>query len=485
MTVLAAVAALAVAVTAPGAAQAQTATGNWAEWSDLSGSARDYSGTVTLGTAPNVEAEFTSDSMGGGVGRISGASTWLSEGTPVGAKYGSSEDHPYLNLRPNVNNASSPSTTTYKFGTPTGAGFFAFTLGDIDADKVQIKAKDADGNDLSAAQLGYQGSFNYCSAASPGGPSCSNMDDTLPLWNPATTTLTGRDDATDKDGAAGWFEPTVGLSELTLIFTHRSGFPVYQTWFSSMGCDITGTVSDSESSDPVEGATVNLFDANDKLLDSATTGADGTYTFPNYSMGASYNLEVVAPDGMIVEGEHEKTTDLSTCPGEVDFTVREIVPVEVSGEVKAQCGTPIDDAVVTLTLEDGTVRTTTTNSEGTYWFDGVPVGTHELTVAPPEEAAAEAGSTATITVASADQAPITGEDLELKDTGLCPNPPPVDPPGDDDASGSAAAVAKPKGPVLPITGAGLTAVAAAAAAALAAGGLLLAAANRRKRTDGV
>ncbi|GAA4370519.1 hypothetical protein GCM10023152_09790 [Agromyces bauzanensis] len=74
---------------------------------------------MTLAGQPALTAAVSSDSRAGQVGVISGASTWLSEGTPVGAKYGSSRDEPYLNLRPKADSETAPSTTTYSFPTPT------------------------------------------------------------------------------------------------------------------------------------------------------------------------------------------------------------------------------------------------------------------------------------------------------------------------------------------------------------------------------
>ncbi|WP_186293277.1 hypothetical protein [Brevibacterium aurantiacum] len=45
---------------------------------------------MTLAGQPSLTADITSDSRAGSVGLIGGSSTWLSEGTPVGAKYGAS-----------------------------------------------------------------------------------------------------------------------------------------------------------------------------------------------------------------------------------------------------------------------------------------------------------------------------------------------------------------------------------------------------------
>ncbi|RRS01312.1 MSCRAMM family protein [Glycomyces terrestris] len=475
--------ALALGQAPPAAAQAQTSAGAWADWSDWGGSSGAYTGAVTIGTAPGLQASFTTDSRSGsGVGEISGSSTWLSEGTPVGAKYGSSRGEPYLNLRPAADNAASPSTTTYRFDGPTPVGFFAFVLGDIDADAVRIEAEDVDGDAVTAAEIGFQGAFNYCSSEAPGGPSCSNVDDESPTWDASAMTLTGRADAADRSGASAWFEPTVPLSELTFVFTRRSGFPVYQTWFASMACDLTGTVTDENTGAGVAGATVNLFDAAGAKLESAQTDATGAYAFPAYTMGTEYDLEVIAPDGMIVEGARRTTTDLSTCPSAVDFTVRDIEPVAVGGSVATECGIPLGGVPVTLTAADGTEVATTTDSEGRYLFDRAEIGEHTITATPPEQT--EQALTRTIEVESADQAPITGQDFVVRDTGLCPDPPGDTPaPGDDGGDDALPQGTGAARPLLPVTGADLPSPAAAAAAALLVGAALLAAARSGRRAD--
>ena len=86
---------------------------------------------------------------------------------------------------------------------PTG---WAFVLGDIDADKVAISAKDADGQAVSAAQLGFVQAFNLCrfqpATPAPAPPRRRRADvghRTRP--SPATPA------ANDTVGATGWFEP--------------------------------------------------------------------------------------------------------------------------------------------------------------------------------------------------------------------------------------------------------------------------------------
>jgi hypothetical protein len=388
------------------------ATGSWGTWGAFEGSAGDYHTSMSFATSPAITAEVETNSRGGGVGVMSGQSNWLSAGTPIGAKYGTSKNQPYLNLRPQADRADSPSYTDYAFDVPLQPGGWAFALGDIDADQVKVIAKGPDGSTLTAAELGFQGTFNYCSASSAGGPSCSKDGTDEPTWNASTQTLVGNDAAADTDGASGWFEPTVPVSSLTFVFTRRAGFPVFQTWFASLGCDITGTVTDSGA--PSSGTTVNIIDSSGSVVDSVATGADGSYSFPDYMLGGDYTVEVIAPDGKIVDGDLRQQVDLSACPAAaIDFQLRDIVPTSVSGNVATTEGQNLGGVTVTITLEDGTTRTTVSDSDGNYLFDEMPAGDHAITIDAPAGYDYWGTDQRDVTVAPAQTTPITGQDFRL------------------------------------------------------------------------
>lgn len=356
---------------------AAATTASWATWQPLAGSAGAFTSSVQVAAQPSITATVTSDSRGGQVGVISGASTWLSEGTPIGAKYGSSRDQPYLNLRPKADNATSPSTTTYSFAAPTPSSGWAFALGDIDADSVRIVAVAPDGHLLDASEIGFNGGFNYCAPGVTGKPSCTGAADDVPTWDAATLTLTGNAAATDTNGSAAWFEPSTPISSLSFVFTRRSGFPVYQTWFASIAQDITGTVTDVVDG-ALAGVGLTLTDANGTVVGTTTTAPDGTYAFPGYVAADGYTVRVTPPSGKIPTSTGTVAVDLSGGDGVADFEVRDIVPVAVSGRVTDTTGTPVPGVIVTI---DG--QTATTDSDGRYLFDQVPVGTHTATITPP------------------------------------------------------------------------------------------------------
>ncbi|MFI6426222.1 carboxypeptidase regulatory-like domain-containing protein [Promicromonospora sp. NPDC050880] len=380
--VLAAAVLVALSAVAPTATSAAT-TADWADWEPLTGSAGDWSTTMQVPAAGFPAATVTSDSRGG-VGVISGASSWLSAATPPGEVFGSSRGQQYLNLRPQADRPTAPSTTTYTFERPTPAAGWAFVLGDIDADRAVVTALDPDGRELSAAELGWQGGFNYCAAE--GAPSCTGDPADVPAWDPATRELIGNAAANDTSGAAGWFRPTTPISSLTVEFFQRSGFPVYQTWFASLARDIAGTVDLVDASGAPQGvlpgATLTLFGPDGTELATTTSDDSGQYGFPGYTTAPGYRVELTTlpeaddahPYGLVPYGERVVADiDLTDADATgVDFAARDIVPVVVSGTVLTEDGEPVPGATVTLTpVGGGTPRTAVTDSTGAYLVDNV------------------------------------------------------------------------------------------------------------------
>jgi hypothetical protein len=197
----------------------------YAEWT-LDGK----SGTVRMpaGTGSDFpDGTFTSDST---TTRVpTGRSTFLNTDTPFGAEFGSSRDHGYLYFGTAAGRTPSTTTITFDHGTPTGR--WGFALGDIDADHAKFTAKAPDGTTLTAAELGWEGAFNYCQG-SPRPSSCTRPPFTdVPHWNPGTSTLIGS--GSDTDGASGWFRPTKAVKELTIVFSVQSGIPIGQLWIAA------------------------------------------------------------------------------------------------------------------------------------------------------------------------------------------------------------------------------------------------------------
>ncbi|GAA3338279.1 hypothetical protein GCM10017714_08820 [Curtobacterium pusillum] len=367
-----------------GATSASAApAGHWGTFT-LSGSSRDYTGTMTLPGFP--DTTFTSDSRQSTV--ISGASTWQGPSTGPGAAYGSSRNNTYINQRPNADSpsAAAASTTTYTFADPTpGNGSWSFVLGDIDADQATIAATVQGGGAATAADLGYQGSYNSCSSVSPGGWSCpadpggvpAGQD--APTWDAATRTLTGNAAANDTSGATAWFTPTASLTSLTITYQQRSGFPVYQTWFANRTAAITGTATLDGT--PIPGATVTVTAPRGTVY-TTTTAADGTYSFPSLPVIANYRVEITPPPSAAGTSARTGVSLASaTAPGGVDQVVdfpftTPAGTVSVIGTVTDAAGHPASNVPVVITDVGGTTLVdTTTNSDGVYTGSDLPPGT--------------------------------------------------------------------------------------------------------------
>ena len=209
-----AVALVLVAVVTVAVAPVTALTDRWAAWAPINGTSNAYTTTVQQRSPGFPAAGMFSDSRSN-VQLPSGASAFLGPATPPGAKYGSSQNNPYVVLRPKADTATTPSTTTYTFNHPTPDTGWAFVLGDIDADQVRIAATDQTGATVGAAEIDswFKGSFNYAGGADQ------------PTWLSTTSTLVGNPGAVDTDGASGWLEPNIRLTSLTMTFTRRAGFP--------------------------------------------------------------------------------------------------------------------------------------------------------------------------------------------------------------------------------------------------------------------
>jgi hypothetical protein len=366
---------VALALALGGATSASAAQGSsWGEF-QVSGSARAYTGTMTLDGGFPVTT-FTSTSRQASV--PSGSSTWQAASTPPGAQYGTSKGLPYLNQRPSQDSptAAGAAVTTYTFESATPSSGWSFVLGDIDADQATITATGVDGVAVTAAQLGFQGTYNYCAGA--GTPSCDSAGTgDQPRWDAATRTLVGNPAAADTEGAAGWFSPSVPLETLTITYQQRSGFPVYQTWFATKTFSASGTatVGAGETAVPYAGARVTVTNAAGDVVGTTETGPDGSYSFAALVAATGYSVSIEAPDGAAPVDAlpfSVATGDL----GGLDFTFPAVVAppatASLTGVVTAD-GAPAPDRELQLFADGVTdsVGTTTTGPDGQFAFPGL------------------------------------------------------------------------------------------------------------------
>ncbi|MBC7276465.1 collagen binding domain-containing protein [Nocardioides sp.] len=387
-------------------APAHAMADSWAEWAPVSGTSNDYSTTMTQRSPGFPQAQMASDSRAN-VALPSGASTFLDTSTPPGAKYGTSRGSAYINLRPKADSPSGPSTTTYAFENPTPDTGWAFVLGDIDSDQVQILATDENGDPVPAAEIAswFQGSFNYAGGTDQ------------PTWNPATSTLTGNPTATDTNGASGWYEPDIRITSLSFVFTRRAGFPIYQTWFVSRARPIGGTVTDVSTSGscPVEESVLTLVSPYGETLATTSPAADGTYSFGDFATQDGYTVRLTRPEGCATVGQSEAAVSNrgndDDPASRADFEVRQVIPQAISGTVRDSVGAPVPGATVTLTRPDGTTATTTTSVDGSYLFDDNATGTGysvNLTVPGGYTAGPDGTTRSDITITDS---PVTDQDF--------------------------------------------------------------------------
>ncbi|WP_420367702.1 carboxypeptidase regulatory-like domain-containing protein [Curtobacterium sp. L1-20] len=367
-----------------GATSASAApTGHWGTFT-LSGTNKDYTGTMTLPGFP--DTTFTSDSRQSTV--VSGASTWQGTSTGPGAVYGSSRGNTYLNQRPTADspNASAASTTVYTFdGATPGNRSWSFVLGDVDADQATISATVQGGGAATADQLGFRGAYNSCSTVSPGGWSCPSdpggvpAGQDVPTWDPATRTLTGNAAANDTAGATAWFTPTTQLETLTITYQQRSGFPVYQTWFANRTAGISGTATLDGT--PIPGATVTVTAPRGTVY-STTTNPDGTYAFPQLPVINNYRVDITPPPN--ADGPASRSgVSFGAVPGTdqvVNFPfTTPTTGVSVIGTITDADQEPI--ANVPVVIPDPADPTgaplvdTTTNSDGVWTASDLPADT--------------------------------------------------------------------------------------------------------------
>ena len=381
----------------------------WAAWSPVEGTPNAFRLAMAQ-RSPGFPAATVSSDSRSPVQVASGASSSLGPGTPPGAKYGTSAGNPYLVLRARADTPTGSSTTTYTFDAPTPDTGWGFVLGDIDADQVALSATDATGAAVATAEIDswFAGTFNYAGRADQ------------PTWSTTTATLAGNAAALDTDGAAGWFEPDIRLTSLTLTFTRRAGFPVYQTWFVSRARPVGGTVEDVSTVGecPPGDATLRLLSPSGTALATTTPAADGSYSFGELATQAGYTVRLDVPAGCAVLGPTEQTVSNrgndDDPASRADFDVRAIVPQAISGTVRDDDGTPVAGVTVALAGPGGPA-TTTTAADGGYLFDNNPVGTgYTLTIDVPAGYAAGPGGVQIggITVANA---PVPGQDFTVVD----------------------------------------------------------------------
>ncbi len=285
-----------------------------------------FTGTATFPASANGSVvNITTDSTT--VKVPSGETAFMGASTGFGQYFGSSRSQPYLYLSPSA--GLKPSTTTLLFSGAVPANW-GFALGDIDADWVQVVPLDAAGNPIAGnlnTLLGPQDTggtplLNYCANASPKPSSCTGPGPftDAPWWlatggkSPNPTDLgtypagSVVGNGVDTAGAYDWFLPSSAVHGIRLIYTPKSGFPIYQVWLAAGASPvtITGTVAipDLPPTTPIPAgttATLNHDDGTPVLAIDETPvttpiAPNGTFQFTT-EQEAAYVIGIDPPPG--------------------------------------------------------------------------------------------------------------------------------------------------------------------------------------------
>lgn len=369
--VVVALAAAAVLASAGSAQAAALTIGSFPTWqmTPTGGGALTYTGTAEFTPAagfPGVSVETNSTT----VKTPSGDSAWLGNSTGFGAHFGSSRAQPYLYLSPA---ASGPSTTTITFAGPPPTGW-GLAVGDIDADFVQVIPKDAAGATLPGSVLHAQDTggtplLNYCNNT-PKPSSCTQPAPytDAPRWWVNGTTINGTTYTTpivegnggDTNGSYDWFLPDTDVRSITLVFSVKSGFPIYQVWLAApaTATTVSGQIVIPGGDPAPEGTAVRLeYPDSTPVLDienqPLTTPVEPDGSFVIEVEQGSYQLEFDVPDGfdpidpVVVDTGSESVIVPTIELVPTDETPPTVPPEENPGGVSPEDSTPVDQLPAT------------------------------------------------------------------------------------------------------------------------------------------
>jgi LPXTG-motif cell wall-anchored protein len=184
-----------------------------------------------------------------------------------------------------------------------------------------------------------------------------------------TGVLTGSAAADNTNGGTGWFQPTVPLASLTFVFTWRTGFPVYQTWFATETASVSGSVT-VDGASGLAGVTVLLLAPDGTIAGTTTTGTDGSYSVDGLAP-QEYTAQVIPPAGYAsAGGDPSVIADLSDGDlSRVDFLL--VVLYEVGGTVTSG-GRPVVGATIECFDQDQ-VQTGTVVTDDAGFYSCPPV----------------------------------------------------------------------------------------------------------------
>jgi hypothetical protein len=140
----------------------------------------------------------------------------------------------------------------------------------------------------------------------------------------------------------------------------------------------SGTIRDADNK-PVNGATVSLRSLTSAttegdVLQTVTTGDDGTYSFSDVDAGYLYCINVTK-DGYTESDEHPYIVDNDVN----DYNIRQ-GDAYLKGVVKDSLAQPVTDVDIVATANDGSTIKATLDNNGNFQLDGLKLEEYILTL---------------------------------------------------------------------------------------------------------
>ena len=199
--------------------------------------------------------------------------------------------------------------------------------GEAPVEGVTVNLYDAEGNLVKTTTTDANGFYSFTDLL-------AGADYTIEFIKPDGTVFTGQnagDDATDSDanpadGKVAITAPATGNNSATQPDdpTIDAGLIELVSVGDYVWMDVDRDGQQDKGEAPVEGVTVNLYDASGNLVKTTTTDANGFYSFTDLLAGAEYTIEFVKPDGTNFTGQNigadgtDSDADFGT--GKVTFT---------------------------------------------------------------------------------------------------------------------------------------------------------------------
>jgi protocatechuate 3,4-dioxygenase beta subunit len=252
---------------------------------------------------------------------------------------------------------------------------------------VTIELLDTNGNVVATATTGANGSYSFPNVA----PGAYTVRETDPAGF-TSTTLNTLPISVAPGGAA------------IANFGNQPQGAVSGTVFN----DLNGNGVQDPGETGLSGVTIELLDTNGNVVATATTGANGSYSFPNVAPGA-YTVRETDPAGFT--STTLNTLPISVAPGgaaianfgnQPQGTVSGTVFNDLNGNGVQDPGeTGLGGVTVTLTpTSGGPSVTTTTTSNGGYLFTAVAPGSYTVTEADPTDFISTTNNTVPVSVPS-------------------------------------------------------------------------------------